>query len=153
MGEVFGARDTRLNRTVAIKISKRRFTGRFKREARAVAALNHPNIVQIYELGSEDGDDFIVMEFVPGRALAELLRVERLSLDHALEYANQIASALAAAHAAGIVHRDIKPGNIIVTDAGVVKVLDFGLAKVEQNATAGDTSLTTDPQTGSRTVL
>jgi serine/threonine protein kinase len=118
MGEVFRARDTRLNRTVAIKISKRSFTGRFKREAQAVAALNHPNIVQIHELGSEDGDDFIVMEFVPGRTLAELLRVARLSLDQALEYANQIASALAAAHAAGIVHRDIKPGNIIVSDAG-----------------------------------
>src|SRR5712691_9544431 len=153
MGEVFRARDTRLNRTVAIKISKRRFTGRFKSEARAVAALNHPNIVQIYELGSEDGDDFIVMEFVPGRALAELLPVARLSLDQALEYANQIASALAAAHAAGIVHRDIKPGNIIVTDAGVIKILDFGIAKVEQNVAAGDTSSTTDPQTGSRTVL
>src|SRR5713226_2566679 len=153
MGEVFRARDTRLNRTVAIKISQRRFTGRFKQEARAVAALNHPNIVQIYELGSEDGDDFIVMEFVPGRALADLLRVARLSLDQALEYANQIASALAAAHAAGIVHRDIKPANIIVTDAGVVKILDFGLAKVEQNAVASDTTVTAGAQTGVGTVL
>src|SRR5713226_293016 len=153
MGEVFRARDTRLNRTVAIKISKRRFTGRFKQEARAVAALNHPNIVQIYELGSEDGNDFIVMEFVPGRTLAELLRVARLSLDQALEYADQIASALAAAHAAGIVHRDIKPGNIIVTDAGVIKILDFGIAKVEQNVGTGDTTVATGPQTGPRTVL
>jgi serine/threonine protein kinase/pimeloyl-ACP methyl ester carboxylesterase len=153
MGEVFRALDTRLNRTVAVKISKRRFTGRFKQEARAVAALNHPNIVQIYELGSEDGDDFIVMEFVPGRTLAELLRAARLSLDQALEYANQIASALAAAHAAGIVHRDIKPGNIIVSDAGVVKILDFGLAKVEQTAVAGDTTVTLAAQTGAGTVL
>src|SRR5713101_6256745 len=148
MGEVFRARDTRLNRTVAIKISKRRFTGRFKSEARAVAALNHPNIVQIYELGSEDGDDFIVMEFVPGRTLAELLRAAPFSLDQALEYANQIASALAAAHAAGIVHRDIKPGNIIVSDAGVVKILDFGLAKVEQTAVASETTVTAGPHTG-----
>src|SRR5439155_23623346 len=101
MGEVFRARDTRLNRTVAIKISQRRFTGRFKSEARAVAALNHPNIVQVYELESNAGDDFIVMEFVPGKTLAELLRATTLSLDQALEYANQIASALAAAHAAG----------------------------------------------------
>jgi serine/threonine protein kinase/formylglycine-generating enzyme required for sulfatase activity len=152
MGEVFRARDTRLNRTVAIKTSKRRFTGRFKSEARAVAALNHPNIVQIYELGSEDGDDFIVMEFVPGSTLAELLRVAPLSLDQALEYAAQIASALAAAHAAGIVHRDIKPGNVIVSDAGVVKVLDFGLAKVEQTATSG-TTVTLGAQTGAGTVV
>src|SRR6266849_4373601 len=78
MGEVFRARDTRLNRTVAIKISQRRFTGRFKSEARASAALNHPNIVQIYELGSEAGDDFIVMEFVPGRTLFRSLRLWRL---------------------------------------------------------------------------
>jgi tRNA A-37 threonylcarbamoyl transferase component Bud32/pimeloyl-ACP methyl ester carboxylesterase len=153
MGEVFRARDTRLNRTVAIKISKRSFTGRFKREAQAVAALNHPNIVQIHELGSEDGDDFIVMEFVPGRTLAELLRVARLSLDQALEYANQIASALAAAHAAGIVHRDIKPGNIIVSDAGVVKILDFGLAKVEQVAVVRETTVTVGARTGAGTVV
>ena len=153
MGEVFRARDTRLNRTVAIKISQRRFTGRFKSEARAVAALNHPNIVQVYELESANGDDFIVMEFVPGRTLAELLRATRLNLDQALEYANQIASALAAAHAAGVVHRDIKPGNIMVSDAGVVKILDFGLAKVEKSAVAGDTTVTAGAQTGSGTVL
>ena len=153
MGEVFRARDTRLNRTVAIKISQRRFTGRFESEARAVAALNHPNIVQVYGLETGDGDDFIVMEFVPGRTLAELLRVTRLSLDQALEYANQIASALAAAHAAGIVHRDIKPGNIIVSDSGVVKVLDFGLAKVAQHAVTGDTPATAGAHTGSGAVL
>src|SRR5258708_20280874 len=111
MGEVFRARDTRLNRTVAIKISQRRFTGRFKQEARAVAALNHPNIVQIYELGSEAGDDFIVMEFVPGRTLAELLRVAPLSLDQALESAGQIASALSASHAPPTAPRDITPLN------------------------------------------
>ena len=118
-----------------------------------MAALNHPNIVQVYELESEDGDDFIVMEFVPGRTLAELLRDTRLSLDQALEYANQIASAMAAAHAAGIVHRDIKPGNIMVSDAGVIKILDFGLAKVEKSASLGDTTVTAGAQTGSGTIL
>jgi len=153
MGEVFRARDTSLNRTVAIKISRHRFTGRFKREARAVAALNHPNIVQVYGLESEAGDDFIVMEFVPGRSLAELLRDAPLNLDQALEYANQIASALAAAHAAGIVHRDIKPGNIMVTEAGIVKILDFGLAKVEQNALASETALPSGPPSGPGTIL
>ena len=153
MGEVFRARDTRLNRTVAIKVSRQRFTGRSMREARAVAALNHPNIVQVYELESEDGDDLIVMEFVPGKTLAELLHATRLSLDQALEYANQIASALAAAHAAGVVHRDIKPGNIIVSDSGVVKILDFGLAKVAQNDVARDTPVTAGAQTGSGMVL
>jgi serine/threonine protein kinase/cephalosporin-C deacetylase-like acetyl esterase len=153
MGEVFRARDTRLNRTVAIKVSQRRFTGRFKSEARAVAALNHPNIVQVYGLESEGGDDYIVMEFVPGRTLAQVLGATRLSLDQALEYANQIASALAAAHAAGIVHRDIKPGNIMVSDAGVVKILDFGLAKVEKSAVAADTTVTAGAQTGAGTVL
>src|SRR6202035_2773101 len=122
MGEVFRARDTRLNRIVAIKTSKWHFTGRFKREAQAVAALNHPNIVQVYELASEGGEDFIVMEFVPGRTLEEVLGGERLSLEQALEYANQIAGALAAAHAAGVIHRDIKPGNIIVSETGAIKI-------------------------------
>src|SRR5438067_594130 len=108
-----------------------------------------PKLVQVFGLESANGDDFIVMEFVPGRTLTELLAASRLSLDQALGYADQIASALAAAHAVGIVHRDIKPGNIIVTDAGVVKILDFGLAKVEQNAAGSDCTVTTSPQTGS----
>jgi serine/threonine protein kinase/cephalosporin-C deacetylase-like acetyl esterase len=153
MGAVFRARDTRLNRTVAIKISQRRFTGRFKSEARAVAALNHPNIVQVYGLESQDGDDFIVMEFVAGKTLADLLDSPKLSIAKALEYANQIASALAAAHAAGIVHRDIKPGNIIVNDSGTCKILDFGLAKMEAKAVAGNTTLTAGVDTASGTIL
>lgn len=135
MGKVFRARDTRLNRTVAIKFSKLHFTEAFRREARAAAALNHPNVVQIYELGSADGDEFIVMEFIPGRSLAELIREKRLSLEEALACSHQIVSALAAAHAAGIVHGDIKPGNIIVNDeTGVVKILDFGLAMLEHRS-------------------
>src|SRR5690242_504147 len=130
MGEVFRARDTRLNRTVAIKISRERFIGRLKGEARTAATLNHPNVVQIYEFASYDSADFIVMEYVPGKTLAELLQAAPLSVDQALGYANQIASALAAAHCAGIVNRDIKPANILVSDAGAIKMLDFGLAKI-----------------------
>ena len=138
MGQVFRARDTRLDRTVAIKLSKQRFTTGFKREAQAAAALNHPNIVQIYGLESVDGDDFIVMEFVAGRSLAELLREKRLSFEEALNFANQIAAALAAAHDANVVHGDIKPGNVIVNDAAIAKILDFGLAVREHRTTSHD---------------
>ena len=153
MGEVFRARDTRLDRTVAIKVSQRRFTGRFKHEAQAVAALNHPNIVQIFGLESDGSDDFIVMEFVPGRTLTQVLRDAPLSIDQALDYAGQIASALAAAHSAGIVHGDIKTGNVMVNDSGVVKVLDFGLAKMEQAPMAGDGTQVTETQTAPGTVF
>lgn len=117
-----------------------------------MATLNHPNIVQIYELASYDSLDFIVMEYVPGKTLAELLRAAPLSLDRALEYANQIASALAAAHGAGIVNRDIKPANIIVSDAGAIKMLDFGLARIEQRHAAG-ASVSSGPPTASGTVF
>ena len=116
MGKVYRALDTRLHRTVAIKFSKLPFTEAFRREARTAASLNHPNVVQIYELGSANEDEFIVMEFVPGRSLAELMREKRLSLKEALDCSQQIVSALAAAHAGGIIHGDIKPGNIIVND-------------------------------------
>jgi serine/threonine protein kinase/dienelactone hydrolase len=153
MGEVYRAHDARLNRTVAIKAAQRRFTGRFKSEAQAVAALNHPNIVQVYELHSDQGDDFIVMEFVPGPTVAELLRAGPLRIDQAVEYGMQVASALAAAHGAGMVHRDIKPANVIVNDAGVVKILDFGLAKVGPNAGPRHASATAGAQTDSGTVL
>jgi serine/threonine protein kinase len=137
MGEVYKAKDDRLKRMVAIKVLRNdrvtRGDGelRFLQEARAASALNHPNIVQIYELAVHDGNDYIVMEFVPGRSLLQVLSEKRLGIDEALEYASQIGSALAAAHAAHIVHRDIKPGNIIVSDSGVVKILDFGLAKLQ----------------------
>jgi eukaryotic-like serine/threonine-protein kinase len=151
MGEVFRAHDTRLNRTVAIKISHQFFNGRFLREARAVAALNHPNIVQIYGIESAAGAEFIVMEFVEGRTLAHLLREHSLPFEQVTSCAVQIASALAAAHAAGIVHRDIKPANIIVNIVGgaaIVKILDFGLATREPGTSSGDSTHGSETQPG-----
>ena len=135
MGEVYRARDSRLGREVAIKVLPRDRAAdetrrrRFLREARAVAALDHPNIVAIHEIESADGIDFIVMENVPGQTLDALIR-KGLRLDEALRIAIPIADALARAHAAGIVHRDLKPANVMVTPEGSVKVLDFGLAKL-----------------------
>src|ERR1035441_9502962 len=140
MGTVYQALDTRLNRTVALKVlSPDRWEGtagrgRLMREAQAASALNHPNIVTVYEIGHDAGVDFIAMERVEGRTLGELA-ARRLPLREALQIAIQIADAMAAAHAAGIVHRDLKPGNIMVTGRGLAKILDFGIAKV--NA-AGD---------------
>src|SRR5262252_5107374 len=122
MGEVWKARDTRLNRTVAIKQSRDRFSDRFAREALAVAALNHPHICTLYDVGP----DYLVMEYVEGQPLKGPLPVER-----AVEYARQILEALDTAHRMGIVHRDLKPANILVTKNGV-KLLDFGLAKAER---------------------
>lgn len=135
MGVVYRARDTRLQREVAIKVlpSDRPLRptarARFQREALAASALNHPNIITIYEIGSEEGVDFIVMEYVRGANLSSLLKKRPLGVNEAIHYAVQIADALAKAHGAGIVHRDLKPGNIMVTEDGLVKVLDFGLAK------------------------
>src|SRR6185312_13707814 len=119
MGRVWRARDTRLGRDVALKISKTEFTGRFEREARTIAAFNHPNICQIYDVGP----DYIVMELIDGTTLKGPLAPEK-----AVEYACQILDALAAAHAKGIVHGDLKPANILVTARGI-KLLDFGLAR------------------------
>ena len=124
MGRVFRARDTRLGRTVAIKISLTEFSGRFEREARAIAAMNHSHICTLYDVGP----NYLVMELVEGETLADALKRGPLPLDLTLRYAAQIADALAAAHARGIVHRDLKPGNVMIAPAGV-KVLDFGLAK------------------------
>jgi len=146
MGDVYKAKDTQLKRFVAIKILRAdRHAGnenrlRFIQEARAAPAFNHPNIVQIYELESHGGDDCIVMEFTPGRTLAQRMKASLLTVDEALHYAAQIASALAAAHAAKIVHRDIKPANIVITDGGIVKILDFGLAKIQPTLQSTDTT-------------
>jgi len=147
MGEVYKGRDTRLDRIVAIKVSSQRFSERFAREARAVAALNHPNICTLYDVGP----DYLVMEYVEGASPAVLL-----PLDQLLRYAVQTADALAAAHAKGIVHRDLKPGNIFVTPDGRVKLLDFGLALMAAGNTnaadATETAALTDPGTAAGTV-
>jgi serine/threonine protein kinase len=138
MGEVYLANDTRLDRKVAIKLLPAAFTAapdlirRFQREAKAASALYHPNIVTIYETGEEDGAHFIVAEFVEGRTLREVMENERLQLAAAIKIATQIASALVEAHRIGIVHRDIKPENVMLRPDGLVKVLDFGLAKLTE---------------------
>ncbi len=132
MGEVWKARDTRLNRTVAIKISQQQFSERFEREARSIAALNHPNICALYDVGP----DYLVMEYVDGSPLSHVRGIRTI-----LDVAVQIADGLAAAHAAGIVHRDLKPDNVLLTREGRVKILDFGLAKYEA-ASKTDADLT-----------
>ena len=124
MGQVFRATDTRLGRSVAIKISHDKFTERFDREARTIAALNHPYVCTLHDVGP----NYLVMELVEGETIAARLKKGKLSIDDTLCYGAQIAEALAAAHARGITHRDLKPGNVMITKAGV-KVLDFGLAK------------------------
>jgi Tol biopolymer transport system component len=132
MGEVYRARDTRLGRDVAIKVSREQFSERFEREARAVAALNHPHICQLYDVGP----DYLVLELIDGQPLKG-----PLSLDLALKYAGQICDALDAAHKKGITHRDLKPANILVAKSGI-KLLDFGLAKRSLQAAAGDATET-----------
>lgn len=144
MGIVFRARDTRLNRLVALKLLPRERGGdperrrRFAKEARAASALNHPNIVTVHDIVEDGGQIAIVMEHVAGRPLSQLIRAGGMPIREALDYAIQIADGLAAAHAAGIVHRDIKPGNILVTGDGRIKILDFGLAKVALPAGEGE---------------
>ena len=146
MGTVYKARDTRLNRVVAIKVAQAEFTDRFAREARSIAALNHPNICQLYDVGP----NYLVMEFVEGAPIAAPDSPRKL-----LDYAMQIADGMAAAHAAGLVHRDLKPDNILVTREGRVKILDFGLAKAVVQQRPDDATRTigiTDPGTTIGTV-
>jgi Tol biopolymer transport system component/predicted Ser/Thr protein kinase len=131
MGEVYRATDTRLHRHVAIKVSSARFSERFEREARVIASLNHPNICQLYDVGP----NFLVMELVEGPTLADRINQGAVPLGEALAIARQIAEALEAAHEKGRVHRDLKPANIKITPEGVVKVLDFGLAKAAEEPT------------------
>src|SRR3954454_24416638 len=151
MGVVYRATDTRLGRALAIKMLPADATAdpdrnaRFVREAQAASALNHPHIVTIYDIDQADGVTFIAMELVDGTTLDRLVAQGPLPVSKALQYATDIAAALGAAHASGIVHRDIKPGNIMVTRDGRVKVLDFGLAKLVEHAPddATKTSLAT----------
>ncbi len=126
MGAVYRARDTRLGRDVAIKVSDQKFGERFEREARVISSLNHPNICTLFDVG----DNYLVMELVEGSTLAERIKSGAIPLEESLAIARQIADALEAAHEKGITHRDLKPGNVMVKEDGTVKVLDFGLAKV-----------------------
>jgi serine/threonine protein kinase len=148
MGSVWKARDTRLNRPVAIKILTRNKTAdavrtqRFIQEAQAASALNHPNIVVIHDIASADGVEFIVMEHVAGVTLDRHIPRHGMALGDLLDIAIQIADALAKAHSASIVHRDVKPGNIMVTNEGRVKLLDFGLAKLTENVVIGQDEAT-----------
>jgi len=135
MGEVYRAVDPRMGRHVALKLSAERFSDRFSREVRAVASLNHPNVCTLHDVG----ENYLVMELIEGSALAERIAQGPIPLEEALVIARQIALALDAAHEKGIVHRDLKPGNIKIKPDGVVKVLDFGLAKVAE-ASGGGTS-------------
>ena len=136
MGEVYRAKDERLSREVAIKVLPSELASdaerlkRFEKEARSASALNHPNIVTIYDIGSSEGVSWIAMERVEGATLRELLAGGPLPVRRLLQIASQIAEGLAKAHEAGIVHRDLKPENVMVTKDGLVKVLDFGLAKL-----------------------
>src|SRR5438552_3663535 len=136
MGEVYLAQDARLDRLVALKVLPAYFVSddtrlrRFQREARAASALNHPNILTIHEVSQGGGTYYIATEFIDGCTIRELITHDELSLEDVLEIAEQIASALAAAHAAGIVHRDIKPESIMRRTDGLVKILDFGIAKL-----------------------
>ena len=153
----------RLDRTVAIKVLPEHLASdpdlkqRFERAAKTVAALNHPHICHLYDIGNQDGLDFLVMEYLEGETLAERLEKGPLSLDEALKHATEVADALARAHRQGIVHRDLKPGNIMLTKAGA-KLLDFGLAKLRPPGTVGMTGVSVSqtrsaPLTGSGTIL
>src|SRR5579862_6403513 len=135
MGEVYKARDTRLNRLVAIKVlsadmsADPEFRRRFMLEARAASALNHPNIITIYDIVEEGDAQYMVVEYVDGKTLREMIPNGGMSVSLVLRYATQAAQALCAAHAAGLIHRDLKPANMMVTGTGLLKLLDFGLAK------------------------
>jgi serine/threonine protein kinase len=147
MGEVYRARDTRLDRDVAIKVLSGHFVSspslkeRFDREARTISQLSHPNICRLYDGGSQDGSDYLVMECLEGETLADRLNRGPLPVEEVLRYGAQVADALDKAHQQGVIHRDLKPGNIMLTKAGA-KVLDFGLAKQAQANSASASVLT-----------
>src|SRR6202163_1014723 len=139
MGEVYRARDTRLDRIVAIKVlpahlaDRSELRERFEREARTIASLNHPHICTLFDIGQQDGIDYLVMEYLDGETLSQRLPKGSLPLEQVLQFAIEIADALDKAHRKGVTHRDLKPGNIMLTKAGT-KLLDFGLAKLRQDA-------------------
>jgi eukaryotic-like serine/threonine-protein kinase len=164
MGVVYKAHAQHLDRFVALKVlpvdkvsdSDRR--RRFVQEAKAASALNHPNIVTIYDIDEAEGEHFIAMEFVPGKTLGQLIGRKGLPLKDVLNYSVQIADALGKAHSAGIVHRDLKPANIMVTGDGLVKILDFGLAKLSERSGKPDEDAPTvhadeSPITGAGMIL
>src|SRR5437016_10327956 len=162
MGEVYRARDTRLDREVAIKVLPPDFAKdadrlrRFEQEARATSALNHPNILTIYDIGTHDGAPYIVAELLDGEELRAQLNDGPLPVRQALDYAQQITQGLSAAHEKGVTHRDLKPENLFITHAGRVKLLDFGLAKLKPQKLAGmvDTEAPTNvPQTDPGVVM
>src|SRR5271167_4667225 len=154
MGEVYRARDTSLKRDVAIKVLPEYWSRdperlrRFEQEAQATAALNHPNVVSIFHVGQYDGSPYIVTELLQGESLRDRLRKGPMRVREVLDYGVELARGLAAAHDAGIVHRDLKPDNIFVTKDGRIKILDFGLAKLDPTkapSTDGET-VTVQPQ-------
>jgi eukaryotic-like serine/threonine-protein kinase len=155
MGEVYRARDTRLGRDVALKVIPASYSSdlarrqRFQREARAISALQHPNICTLYDVGHQDGTDYLVMEYLEGEALSSRLTKGPLSIGQVLTHGIEVASALEAANKQNIIHRDLKPGNILITCRGECKVLDFGLAKLEEDdaimATATELKLVSSP--------
>jgi len=155
---VYKARDTNLDRFVAIKVLPAEKVAdpepkqRFVQEAKAASSLNHPNIITIYDIGQAEGVDFIAMECVIGNTLDQLIPRHGMRLNEALKCAIQIADALARAHAVGIVHRDLKPGNIIVNEHGLVKVLDFGLAKLTESTSAPEDECTRTMRLESRKI-
>jgi serine/threonine protein kinase len=159
MGEVYKARDTRLGRIVAVKVvtseklADAQAGRRFIKEARAVSALNHPNIVLLYDFSHDAGTDFLVLEYVQGQTLKELISPHGLPLKDVLYYGVQIATALAAAHAVGIVHRDIKPANIMITPESQIKILDFGVAKVATAALGAESETRTQVEYTSPGIL
>lgn len=147
MGEVYRARDTRLDRIVALKIlpvrlsEKREAKERFDREARAISSLNHPNICHLYDIGLQDGISYLVMEYLEGETLADRLGRSAMPLEQVLKIGIDVCEGLEKAHRSGVVHRDLKPGNIMLTKAGA-KLMDFGLAKPLMNSQPPSSGLT-----------